>query len=711
MPYPNNWAARQKDPSQYSSFATKKDQGGKGIDFVIGFKKGGGSEVQSIHFSKDVFPSKQKVITWLKKHQFATSVESNVSEVNLIEEAQMISFEKIRQLLQEAVDQKYPLVTDPNSGEDPYDWCHRFSVMKVFDTEAILRRGWEYIDEENDPTYMLIDYNIDKGNNTVKLGEEEIPLELRFTSSDGKRIINMDESENSIFNNIIEAGKRNSSTDNATINKILQLVMDLVKKEDLEDETVSSMKDMTASDAKKPINTKEEITQEAWDGSKSRFSIDQLVKSVPRAIATWAKKKAGTGNNPIKSDLHLPYKEPDGTPNADGIRNALARLPQVKGVPSDVMAAAKKELEAALKKANGGSAKESEETNEKDVLVEWDKLDGETFEETFVCSMDEASYDEATGVVKNVDILGSVSKNNRRYSETVQKEAAPLFEGAKAYLNHQPGNQMKEARRVEDMIGQYKNIHVKDGKTKGDLHLIKDKKVVTEHVMPVVKDAPHLVGNSIVARGQMSKGSDGVYDVEKIIGVRSVDMVSEPATTDGLFSESITEDKMADTKAVELKDITLAQLKEGRPDLFEAYLADKTEKERVQKLENDLKEAQANLVTKDQKIVELESKEQKREKTQKIATIIHEAKVPDSFRYEKDTKNIKSHLVSILERCANDEEMTGIVKDWEQPFEEMVKEANKQKKFPVSIEKKATDGTNGELKESDLTQLYRAFVS
>src|SRR5260221_254013 len=183
MPLTNFWTARQKDPSQYDSFATKKDQGGKGIDFIFGFKKSGGSEIQSIHFAKDIFPTKQKVTTWLKKRKYSAAVEFNASLATEAQEVQMISFEKIRELLQEAVDQKYPLITDPTSGDDPYDWCHRFSVARVFETEAILRRGWEYIDE-NDPTYMLIDYSVDKTNNSVKLGEEEIPLELRFTSTD-----------------------------------------------------------------------------------------------------------------------------------------------------------------------------------------------------------------------------------------------------------------------------------------------------------------------------------------------------------------------------------------------------------------------------------------------------------------------------------------------------------------------------------------------
>src|SRR6185369_18080361 len=97
----------------------------------------------------------------------------------ILNEAKMISFEKIHQLLQEAVDAKYPLIADPNSQNDPCDWCHRFSVMRAFENEAILRRGWEYIDE-NDPQYLLVNYTVDKEKSEVKLGEESTPLALKF---------------------------------------------------------------------------------------------------------------------------------------------------------------------------------------------------------------------------------------------------------------------------------------------------------------------------------------------------------------------------------------------------------------------------------------------------------------------------------------------------------------------------------------------------
>lgn len=92
------------------------------------------------------------------------------------------------------------------------------------------------------------------------------------------------------------------------------------------------------------------FTEKPWDGDKSRFTIEQLLNAVPKAIAAWARAKAkeNPSNEVIKEHLKLPYKEPDGTININAVRNALARLPQTEGLPNDVKAAARAELERVL---------------------------------------------------------------------------------------------------------------------------------------------------------------------------------------------------------------------------------------------------------------------------------------------------------------------------------------------------------------------------
>jgi len=70
MPYPNEHAARFKEPGQYIRIRRENDKFGAGIDAIWGIKKSGGEEVtelQSIRFSKSKFTAAQ-ARAWLKEH-------------------------------------------------------------------------------------------------------------------------------------------------------------------------------------------------------------------------------------------------------------------------------------------------------------------------------------------------------------------------------------------------------------------------------------------------------------------------------------------------------------------------------------------------------------------------------------------------------------------------------------------------------------------
>jgi HK97 family phage major capsid protein/HK97 family phage prohead protease len=67
-PYPNEHAARLKDPDQYDSLRRVNDEGGPGIDFIYGIKEGT-SEVQSIRFNSARYtPAEAR--EWLDEHDF-----------------------------------------------------------------------------------------------------------------------------------------------------------------------------------------------------------------------------------------------------------------------------------------------------------------------------------------------------------------------------------------------------------------------------------------------------------------------------------------------------------------------------------------------------------------------------------------------------------------------------------------------------------------
>jgi HK97 family phage major capsid protein len=91
VPFPNEHAARLKDPNQYDSFARKNNEGGEGIDFIYGIKDGV-SELQAIRFDKTRFTT-QESKAWLKSHDFEPILFEEASERKIMsdEERAMVS--------------------------------------------------------------------------------------------------------------------------------------------------------------------------------------------------------------------------------------------------------------------------------------------------------------------------------------------------------------------------------------------------------------------------------------------------------------------------------------------------------------------------------------------------------------------------------------------------------------------------------------------
>ena len=88
-PYPNEHAARLKEPEQYDSIRRVNNEGGEGVDFIYGIKDGT-SEIQAIRFDADRF-SPAEARKWLTDHDFnaisfeAATIERSEEEVRKIE--------------------------------------------------------------------------------------------------------------------------------------------------------------------------------------------------------------------------------------------------------------------------------------------------------------------------------------------------------------------------------------------------------------------------------------------------------------------------------------------------------------------------------------------------------------------------------------------------------------------------------------------------
>ena len=148
-----------------------------------------------------------------------------------------------------------------------------------------------------------------------------------------------------------------------------------------------------------------------------------------------------------------------------------------------------------------------------------------------------ARLNRALNVIEGTTLIRAHSANGgkggRRYSDAALRQIAAMAEGLPAYLNHVPGDQAFKPRDVKDLIGVHRNIRFfpNEGKVMSDLH-------VAEHQAPLVfglaEKLGDVIGNSLVSRGAV-RMENGTEIVEEILLLRSADLVSDPATTKGLF--------------------------------------------------------------------------------------------------------------------------------------------------------------------------------
>ncbi len=147
--------------------------------------------------------------------------------------------------------------------------------------------------------------------------------------------------------------------------------------------------------------------------------------------------------------------------------------------------------------------------------------------------------DKVNGVIRGVKILGRDSANGRRYTDAAIRKAAPLYEGKGVFTDHPARSSPNAERALRDRIGWLENVSVKNDGLYGDLHILKSHPLA-DTVFESAETNPSLLGLSHNARAK-TRRDNGIEVVEEIGSVRSVDLVTDPATTKGLFESMDTE--------------------------------------------------------------------------------------------------------------------------------------------------------------------------
>lgn len=149
--------------------------------------------------------------------------------------------------------------------------------------------------------------------------------------------------------------------------------------------------------------------------------------------------------------------------------------------------------------------------------------------------------DRKAGVIFGVKVLGAKSKNGRTYSPKAMSAAARLYEGIAVNIDHPDRTNPHRERGIRESFGVLRNATVRDDGVYADLHYVRSHDLA-EQIAERAERFPDKMGLSHNARGNVVNHG-GRQIVEDIEQVRSVDIVTRPATVKGLFESERTQMK------------------------------------------------------------------------------------------------------------------------------------------------------------------------
>lgn len=269
-----------------------------------------------------------------------------------------------------------------------------------------------------------------------------------------------------------------------------------------------------------------------------------------------------------------------------------------------------------------------------------------------------AEFDDDALIVRNVTLLGPISMNGHTYTEEAMREAAVLFEGIPQYIDHPAEEGGEFNRSVRDLFSKAHNVRyiASENKVRGDMHLV-DTPEMRKEIAPRMKHFKEKIGNSHVVFAQFGEKQEGsdMPVIAHITDALSVDLVTDPATTKGLFEgiakkkedkKQKVEDKNKPGGEEDMKELTLEKIKKENPELFESMKADiLKESEDAAKMDALIKERdflKKDNEDKDKKLEVYEVKEAEQTKKELIDKLVSEAKLPETWVTPKWLKGLQS---------------------------------------------------------------------
>lgn len=190
-PYPNEHAARIKDPDQYDDFRREKDAFGDGIDAIYGIK-GDESELQAIRFDKTKFDA-EEAREWLSDNDYST-IEF---EEAMTEKAAVDLQHRSMGMDAEPVDKESRRVRMAISSEEPVERGFGMEVLEHSEEAvdlAFLKSGRAPLLLDHDPEKQIgviedveLDGSARRLRATVRFGKGALASEVFEDVADGIR--------------------------------------------------------------------------------------------------------------------------------------------------------------------------------------------------------------------------------------------------------------------------------------------------------------------------------------------------------------------------------------------------------------------------------------------------------------------------------------------------------------------------------------------
>lgn len=179
--------------------------------------------------------------------------------------------------------------------------------------------------------------------------------------------------------------------------------------------------------------------------------------------------------------------------------------------------------------------------------------------------------DPEAGVVYGVKILGEKSRNGHGYPLETRRKAAPLYEGMPVNIDHV--DKTGHSRSATTRFGVVKNPTAEADGNYAEIHYLKSHPFANQFV-EAAQRMPQLLGMSHHAEGEL-KAVGGVKVVAEITKVRSVDVVADPATVNGLFEDVEVQEEVQVTETVESEAVveTPAEVQEAEENTVATVLA------------------------------------------------------------------------------------------------------------------------------------------